>query len=119
MGDTQAVSNYREGWGKVFRRGAAETRTVGLPGLSSLFVLILKWLKSTEREGKRSFCFFFFSPNLKNICLENPAGGRDLFPEFIFQKKLLRKGNEKAGELHKKGKCQVPMGTHPRLCFSS
>lgn len=60
MGDTQAVSNYREGWGKVFRRGAAETRTVGLPGLSSLFVLILKWLKSTEREGKRSFCFFFF-----------------------------------------------------------
>lgn len=35
---------------------------------------------------------------LKNICLENPARGRDLFPEFVCQKKLLRKGNKKAGD---------------------
>ena len=78
-------------WGEVFGSGATEIRKVGFLGLSSLFVLILKWIKSTERKGKKSG--FFFSPNLKNICLENPAGGRDLFPEFIFQKKLLRKGN--------------------------
>lgn len=58
-------------WGEVFGSGATEIRKVGFLGLSSLFVLILKWLKSTEREGKKSG--FFFSPNLKKHLFRKPC----------------------------------------------
>lgn len=87
------MKSIAERWGKNFS-------TVRPESLEKLFPLTL-WVDSQMVKIYRGGTETVF-PELKNICLENPARGRDLFPEFVCQNKLLRKGKEKAGDYMKR-----------------